>query len=176
MGYDFDLADQPSVVHPIHADSDSTLAIDGRRHRAALVPGPSDGEFTLELDGHRERVYAARHGDFHFVHLRGRTFRIEAVDALRRAQREAATSSGDDALRAPMPGVVIDVAVEEGAEVQTGQVLLTIESMKLQTAIVAPHTARVAEICLGAGARFEQGAILVRLEAVESMGNTEGDD
>jgi biotin carboxyl carrier protein len=43
--------------------------------------------------------------------------------------------------------------------------------MKLQTAIVAPHAARVAEVCLHAGASFDHGAALVRLEAhVEEEG------
>jgi len=172
MGTEFDLAGETSIVHPIHGDSASTLSIDGHPHRATLVPATTPGEFTLEIDGRVERLHAARHGEFHFIHMRGRTFCVEAIDALKRAQRVAAAVSGEQVLRAPMPGVVIDVAVAEGAEVQTGEVLMTIESMKLQTAIAAPHDARVVEICLAAGARFEQGATLVRLEA---MGRSEGE-
>ena len=165
MGYDFELANHASVVHPTHGDEGFTLSIDGHSVRAALIPGRNEGEFLLELDGERESVFAAQLGDAHFVHLRGRTHRVEAVNALERAQREAAPSGGAEFLRAPMPGVVVEVVVEQGAEVESGQLLMTIESMKLQTAIVAPHAARVAELFLVAGASFEQGATLVRLEA-----------
>jgi len=84
------------------------------------------------------------------------------------AQKDAAPSGGDDALLAPMPGVVVDVAVTVGAEVEAGALLLTIESMKLQTAIVAPTAGRVVELGLSAGSSFEQGAVLVRLEGLDT--------
>ena len=167
MGYDFELADHSSVVHPTHGDEGLTLSIDGHRVRAALSPAQNDGEFILELDGHRESVFAARRGDVHFVHFRGRTHRVEAINALERAQREAAPGGGAEFLHAPMPGVVVEVLVEEGAEVESGQLLMTIESMKLQTPIVAPHAARVAELFLLAGASFDQGASLVRFAACD---------
>jgi biotin carboxyl carrier protein len=63
-----------------------------------------------------------------------------------------------------MPGVVVSVAVESGATVERGALLLTIESMKLQTAITASHAARVVEVCVAAGEHFDQGSPLVRLE------------
>jgi 3-methylcrotonyl-CoA carboxylase alpha subunit len=170
MSFDYELADETSTVHPVHGDPDATLAIDGRPARATLEPGTAPGEYVLEIDGHREIVFAARRGDSHFVHLRGRSVRVEALDALVRAQREAAPDGAGEALRAPMPGVVIDVAVEVGDTVAPGQLLMTIESMKLQTAIVAPHEARVSEIAVARAGRFDQGAVLVRLEATSEEG------
>jgi 3-methylcrotonyl-CoA carboxylase alpha subunit len=167
MGYDFELSDCSSVVHPTQDEDGLILAVDGQRVRATLSPTMNDGEFILELDGRREVVFAACRGDVHFVHFRGRARRVEAINALERAQREAAPSGSEEFLRAPMPGVVVEVVVETGAEVESGQLLMTIESMKLQTAIVAPHAARVAELFLATGASFEQGAALVRLEALD---------
>ena len=171
MGYDFKLLDSSSVVHPTRDDGGLILAIDGQNVRAKLSATASDGEFILELDGHRETVFAACRGDVHFVHFRGRAHRIEAINALERARSEAAPSGGEEFLRAPMPGVVVEVVVEPGAEVESGQLLMTIESMKLQTAIAAPHAARVAELFLAAGASFEQGAALIRLEALDADEN-----
>jgi 3-methylcrotonyl-CoA carboxylase alpha subunit len=171
MGYDFELSNLASVVHPIHDSRNFSLSIDGRSVCATLISRGNEAEFILEIDGHREPVFTASLGDIHYLHIRGRTHRVEAINALERAQREASPSSGTEILRAPMPGVVVDVAVEEGVEVEPGQLLMTIESMKLQTAIVAPHAARVAEVCLSAGASFDHGAALVRLEAhVEEEG------
>lgn len=167
MSYDFELENCESIVHPTHGHGGKglILSIDGHRLRAALSPTRNTGEFILDVDGLREPVFAARDGDIHFIHFRGRTHRVEAINSLERAQREAAPGGGAELLRAPMPGVVVEVVVEPGAEVESGQLLMTIESMKLQTPIVAPHAARVAELFVMPGASFEQGASLVRLEA-----------
>jgi biotin carboxyl carrier protein len=169
MGYDFELENCESIVHPTQGPVGEglILSIDGHCLRAALSPTRNAGEFILDVDGLREPVFAAHDGDVHFIHFRGRTHRVEAINALQRAQREAAPSGGAELLRAPMPGVVVEVVVEPGAEVESGQLLMTIESMKLQTPIVAPHAARVAELFLMPGASFEQGASLVRLEACD---------
>jgi len=165
MGYDFELDACESVVHPTYGDEGFNLSIDGHRLRAVLSPTDNANEFILDVDGHRESIFVARDGDVHFIHFRGRTHRVEAINALERAQREAAPSGGAELLRAPMPGVVVEVVVEPGDDVESGQLLMTIESMKLQTPIVAPHAARVAEVFLSPGASFVQGADLVRLEA-----------
>ena len=180
MGYDFELEDQTSIVHPAGDARENgrpnrlALRVDGVRTEVTLTPGRLEGEFLLEVDGGSERVFAATDGENHFIHLRGRTLRVAAINALERAQQDAAPTGGDEALRAPMPGVVVEVVVEVGTEVEAGQLLLTIESMKLQTAIVAPRHGRVAEIDLAAGSSFEQGTVLIRLEAIETATH-EGD-
>lgn len=165
MGYDFELAERSSIVHPSHGDERFTLSIDGSKVRASIRPTQNAGEFVLDLDGQVETVYSAICGDVHFVHFRGRVHRVDAINALERAQRDAAPSDLTEFLRAPMPGVVVNVVVKQGTEVEAGELLMTIESMKLETPILAPQASRVAELFLLAGASFEQGANLVRLEA-----------
>ena len=175
MGYDFQLEDQDTSVHPIYSANGArdargfALMIDAQRLDITLTPTANDCEFLVDIDGVRESVFVASdadgHGDVHFIHFRGRSHRVEAINALERAQQEAAPSDGGEILRAPMPGIVVEVTTEVGAEVEAGQLLLTIESMKLQTAIVAPAAGRVVEIGLSEGENFEQGATLVRLEA-----------
>src|SRR5262249_45148898 len=140
-------------------------AIDGRPLRATLrLPAEGAGEAELEIDGRALRVWIARHGDVVWVQLGGRAHAVELVDSLRRAARDAQGTGGAEALVAPMPGV--GVAVAGGALVEEGQLLVTIESMKLQTALRAPCAARVAEVAFARGASFAKGAVLVRLERV----------
>ena len=177
MSYDFELAGDPYLVHPVHEPTGAALSIGGQTFRAALSEGLANGEFFLDLDGRRERLFIASRGDVHFIHWRGRAHRVEAINALERARREAAPTGGDELLRAPMPGTVVDVAVDVGAEVELGSLLMTIESMKLQTAITAPHPSRVAEVFVSAGSTFDQGDLLVRLESnnedEDASGNAE---
>ncbi|MBJ21495.1 MAG: hypothetical protein GY910_21325 [bacterium] len=167
MGYDFALDDETFTVHPIHDRSPATLSIEGQAFQATLSSGLGIGEYFLEIAGRREHVFVASRGDLHFIHWRGRAHRVEAINALDRARRAAKPTGGAEILRAPMPGTVIEVAALAGQAVEAGALLLTIESMKLETAITAPHAARVAEIYVPAGAQFDQGTPLVRLEAQE---------
>ena len=165
MGTEFELDGRCSSILPIHGEAAHTLSIDGRPVRVGLTPERTKGEYLLEFGKERERVFSAQRGGTHFIHFRGRTHRVEAIDALARARARTASESGEDSLLAPMPGIVVRVAVEPGQAVATGDLLMTIESMKLQTAIRAPHDGRVTDVCLGTGASFDQGATLVRLEA-----------
>ncbi len=166
---EFELEGRATVVHPCRGDGTLSLSIEGCPTIASLDPGQNEGEFLLELEGGRERVFVARLGDVQFVHFRGRMHRVETINALERARQEAATGGGDETIRAPMPGVVVGISVAVGAQVESGQLLMTIESMKLQTAIVAPSAARVVEIFVSKDARFDQGTILLRLEADDPM-------
>jgi len=150
--------------------------IDGQRLRAERRPGREPGAWQLRVDGIEEPVWIATRGDTHFIHLRGRVHRVEAVDALERARRAAAPATGIGLLRAPMPGVVVEIAARVGALVEPGELLMMIESMKLQTPIVAPEAARVEAICVEPGASFDQGAALVRLARDDAQTAETGTD
>jgi len=165
MGYEFRLDGRLSDVVPVYHREGFDLEIDGRRVRAELrMPRPDGGDAEILLDGRSHRVLLARRGDVVWVQLDGRAFPVELVDTLRRAASEAARGQHQDLLVAPMPGLVVEVAVAVGADVREGDLLVTIESMKLQTAFRAPHAGRVSEIAFGVGQSFEKGAVLVRLE------------
>jgi pyruvate carboxylase len=65
---------------------------------------------------------------------------------------------------APMPGLVVTVAVGEGEQVAPGQKLVTIEAMKMETTISAERGGRVAELHVQPGSLVEAGDLLVRLD------------
>ena len=168
MAYEFQVGGERCSVVPLHRRDGFDLAIDGRALRAALrLPAGGAGEAELEIDGRALRVWIARHGDVVWVQLGGRAHAVELVDSLRRAARDAQGPGGAEALVAPMPGVVVEVAVAAGDAVAEGQLLVTIESMKLQTALRAPCAARVVEVAFARGASFAKGAVLVRLERAD---------
>ncbi len=164
MGYEFELEERLSFVTPVYHEGGFDLDVDGRRLRASLEDRGS-GAYELVVEGRRERVWVAQRGDAVFLHWAGRSYRVDAINSLERASREAERGAGGDAVVAPMPGVVVDVAVEPGDRVARGERLLTIESMKLQTALDAPHDACVSEVCYAVGQSFEKGAILVRMQS-----------
>jgi len=72
----------------------------------------------------------------------------------------------EEVVEAPMPGVIVDVPVREGEVVQAGQVLVVVESMKMENGIRAVGEGRVKRIHVKAGDSVNFGAPLVELEPV----------
>ena len=66
---------------------------------------------------------------------------------------------------APMPGKVSGVAVRSGQSVKAGERLVSIEAMKMETAIYSPRDARVGEIHVEAGTVVESRDLLMTLES-----------
>ena len=73
-----------------------------------------------------------------------------------------AVASGS--LLAPMPGTVVSVAVEAGAEVAAGQPVLVLEAMKMQHTVSAPYAGTVTEIDVSAGVQVAAGEVLAVVE------------
>ncbi len=64
---------------------------------------------------------------------------------------------------APMPGLVATVAVEAGQKVSAGDLLLTIEAMKMETAIRAESDGEVSRVVAGAGTQVDAKDLLVEM-------------
>ena len=110
-----------------------------------------------------ERVYVACLGDDVHVHLDGEAYLLRYTHSLERFAGQA-VDDAEAVARAPMPGAVIAIAVEQGAAVRRGQALLVIESMKMETTIVAPCDGTVQTLHVAVGRTFDRDALLVTLE------------
>jgi pyruvate carboxylase len=69
-----------------------------------------------------------------------------------------------DHVAAPMPGKVSNVAAKKGQAVKSGERLLSIEAMKMETAVYAPRDAKVKDVLVKAGTAVTAGDLLVVLE------------
>ena len=141
------------------------LVVGDREHLVALA-SLGDGEHRLEIDGHAHRAWIAVRGDAIHVHVDGRSWTLESVDEL--AETSVAGGGAADTTEAPMPGTVVRVLVNVGDAVTRGQTLVVIESMKMETAIVAWRDGTIAEIHKALGATFDRKAPLVSLEPEKS--------
>lgn len=130
----------------------------------ALEPR-GDGGFLLRAGDRSARVFVARQGDETFVHLDGEVFTIRWQDPVDRLGHSG--GGLEDIAAAPMPGVVISVAVAPGQAVRKGEALMVIESMKLQTTISAWRDGTVQIVHCAVNQPFDKGAALVTLEPQE---------
>ncbi len=120
-----------------------------------------DAAFAADTDA---RVAVASLGDRLFIHLEGQVHEIDYLPAVMRYAGDA-TLSASDHLVAPMPGAVIACAVKPGDAVAAGDLLLVIESMKLETPFKAWRDGRVASVHVAPGQAFERDKVLLSLEA-----------
>jgi acetyl/propionyl-CoA carboxylase alpha subunit len=116
-------------------------------------------QFEICLDGISYRGWHCTVGDVVHVRLNGRTYLVH-LDGRTLA---AAGAAAENEVRASMPGVVVAVHCEPGQQLQAGDQLLTLESMKLQVTVVASHAATVQQVHVVADTVFERGALLVSL-------------
>lgn len=101
------------------------------------------------------------------VEVNGEPFDIQLKDSL--DQRldtlgfSKLTSKKANAVKAPMPGLVIDVAVSEGQELKEGERLLILEAMKMENSILMPNDGQVKHVLVKPGQAVEKGQVLVEL-------------
>ncbi len=74
-----------------------------------------------------------------------------------------AGAAGAVAVKAPMPGNILDVKVAAGASVKAGDVLVILEAMKMENEIVAPQDGTVASINVHKGDTVNSGDTLVSM-------------
>lgn len=79
------------------------------------------------------------------------------------AAAPAPAATGATTIESPMPGKVLEIKVTAGQAVKYGQVVITMEAMKMETEIVAPADGTVAQILVKAGDAVETGTAMVTL-------------
>ena len=128
-----------------------------------------DGTAVLTVNGHSEKVLVATRGDDVFIHLDGVAYQLRYEHPLQRLAAQS-TGSGEDLVRAPMPGSLVAVNIKPGQIVARGEALLVMESMKMETTIIAPRDGVIEAVHFAVGQTFDRDALLLGLEAVATEG------
>ena len=143
--------------------------IDGRRYEVA-ASRLEGGVYLLIHDG---RVYEcvvdrnpARHGTVE-VHVARRSFSLALSDPKRLRTGHGAGAHAMDGtihITAPMPGKVVRVLAEAGAEVEAGAGIIVVEAMKMQNELKSPRAGTVSEIRAVTGSTVNAGDVLAVIE------------
>lgn len=140
----------------------STLVI-GERELAFTV-APKDGGFDLTLDGVKSSVAAVIDGHELYLRTRNGRFDLHWVDPF---GGESEEHVGEDKIAAPLPGTVVAVLAEEGAKLEKGAPILTLEVMKMEQTLRAPYAGVLKSIKCKVGDIVQEG---VELAVVEPSG------
>jgi biotin carboxyl carrier protein len=124
--------------HPVSDQPVYSLIIDGKSYEAYVFP--TENSWQVLLHG---KQYAAQVED-------------ERERRLRATSSESSASGKEFHLRSPMPGLVVTIAVKEGQKVLKGDLLVILESMKMQNELKSPRDGTVSRLRIVAGESVEQ--------------------
>jgi len=166
-----------ATVARVLAEPVETTVPDTPWHR---LPGfrlsaPADLETRLEVDGAGVTIdLGDTSTDTHALlqpvsdgHVLVEAGWAYAVSLPRTRTAGAADAVSDGAVRAPMPGKVVSVAVKDGAQVASGDKLMVIEAMKMEHTLTAPMDGKVTGLTAQAGAQVAEGVKLMEIVGVE---------
>jgi len=147
----------------------SEVGVNGRSVSAELIGVPQTPLRELVLDG-ETRTYAVTAEDEGWSVMAGGEAHLVQVDderAVRFGNLAGAAERGGAGgkVKAPMPGLVLRVEVEEGQTVDAGAGLVVLEAMKMENEIKAPVGGRVAAVHVTDGQAVDKGTVMVEVTA-----------
>jgi len=144
------------------------VLMDGDPIDADISTLPGSDRQHLRMDGRSLSVFARRDDAGWIIELEGRLFEVVVEDERTRHIRELASHVAPVEtrrdLRAPMPGLIVRVGVQEGQEVEKGDSLVVMEAMKMENELRADAKGFVLSIEVEAGQAVERDVVLLKLE------------
>ncbi|HSR21322.1 MAG TPA: biotin/lipoyl-containing protein [Anaerolineales bacterium] len=143
------------------------VSIDGKIVEVDLGNISGQPVYSMVIDGKSYEAYVYEGEDEWQVLLLGQQYPAKVEDEREKRLRAAAggtlAESGEFHLKAPMPGLVITVSVQQGQDVAKGDVLIILESMKMQNELRAPRAGTVSRIKIKPGETVEQRQTLLTI-------------
>ncbi len=123
--------------------------------------------YSIIIDNKSHDVRMNEGDGVYIVQLSGEIFEVVIADE--RTRRLAGLKSGPSVvtgeaiIKAPMPGVVVEIPVKQGQEIKRGDIVVILESMKMQNEFKAPRDGTVHVIRVAPGDKVEQNTIMLTI-------------
>ncbi len=145
--------------------NEEEVLVDGESITVDLRQSGVSQLYSLLLDGASFEMLVEETPQSHDVTLRGEQFRVQIEDErtrrLNAGRQGPALPQGDLSVRAPIPGMIVKVLVEDGDEIIQDQPLMILEAMKMENEIRAMRSGVVRKVEVTAGQSVEQDAVLI---------------
>lgn len=145
----------------LHYGSGSATIAIGDRKLAFTTSTTGGRYFDLTIDGERTRVVAVIEGHELYLRTRNGRFDLHWVDPFGGDDEEQV---GEDKIVAPLPGTVVALLAEEGATLEKGAAILTLEVMKMEQTLRAPFAGVLKRIKCKVGDIVQEGVELAEVE------------
>jgi biotin carboxyl carrier protein len=125
------------------------VKLDGKKYEVDARRLPDSSVYSMLIAGESYEADVRRNGEWFDVSVRGESYRVSVKEELWATTAGTAvrtSQSGIHQLRAPMPGLVVEIRTRVGEKVKEGQALMVIEAMKMQNELYAQADGTVKEI------------------------------
>ncbi len=122
-----------------------------------------DGGLDITLNGVKFRIFAVIEGHELYLRTRNGRFDLHWVDPF---GGETEEQVGEDKIVAPLPGTVVAILAEEGATLEKGAAILTLEVMKMEQTLRAPYAGVLKAIKCKVGDIVQEGVELAEVEPI----------
>ncbi len=156
---------------------DKSFTIDINREGSVLIDGvpraldfqsiDNGGLYSVLLDNKSYEALVEQHEGEYRILISGTLHHVKVVDERAKRLAEAGgafvPTSGELNVRSPMPGLIVAITAQEGDPIKKGQVLIVLESMKMENELKAPRDGTVASIKVAPRQAVEQNQVLIVL-------------
>jgi biotin carboxyl carrier protein len=152
-------------VYQIEVNQEGRITLDGEDVDVDFSRIGGGSLYLLLVNHESFEGLVEKHGDVWDVLFRGDLYEVQVADERAQLMRAragmAVPDSGEIQIKAPMPGMVVKIPVEVGQQINKGDNLIILESMKMENELKAPRNGKVERINVKPGNSVEQGQVLV---------------
>lgn len=102
------------------------------------------------------------------VKVNSKTYKVKIEDELDTQIQKMGFTLGKakkiNEVKSPMPGLILEINVEEGQEVKENETILVLEAMKMENSITSPRDGKIKTIAIKKGEAVEKGVLLIEFE------------
>lgn len=144
--------------------SNNHSKINGESIQAALVELGERGLYLLKKDTWKRELHVQPQGNSQYSMNASGKYAVAKVEKSNGMARKKVSKAAVGDLKAPISGIVVTVNVKEGDQVAEGDVVVVLESMKMQMLMRAPITGTVKSVHVNSGSQLAKGDKLVIIE------------
>ena len=128
---------------------------------------PGTQLYSLIINGESYEVAVDSNDELYHVMLKSALYEVKVEDERTRRLAgligPAGAPVGEALIKAPMPGIIVAIQVSEGQAVAKDDIVIILESMKMQNEFKSPKDGVVSSVRVGLGDKVEQNAIMLTI-------------
>lgn len=154
--------------YTIDINDDKTIVVDGEAFELDSQGLANTALNSIILNGQSFDVDISEHDDLYQVMLKGLMYDVQVEDQRTRRlagmKRSMSETVGEALIKAPMPGIIVEIPVEVGQAVSKGDVVIILESMKMQNEFKSPKDGNIKSIRVKMGDKIDQNTVMLSVD------------